>query len=131
MVWGAINEITTLQGYRRLAELAGHPVLTKLLSGIMQEESIHSNFYWSIARLKLANGTFSRRVARFMVDKFWAPVGQGPKTAHETNYVIAALFRGPSGLEVLNKTVTGRIQRLPGFNGFNTITDRVAHIVQG
>lgn len=131
MVWGAINEITTLQGYRRFAELAGHPVLTTVLTGIMQEESIHSNFYWSIARLKLANGQLSRRVARFVVDKFWAPVGQGPKAVHETNYVIAALFRGPAGLEVFNKTVTSRIQRLPGFNGFMTLTERVAPIVQG
>src|SRR5262245_61519059 len=25
MTWGAINELTTLTGYRRLAEVAGHP----------------------------------------------------------------------------------------------------------
>ncbi len=28
MVWGAINEITAMQAYRRLSELAGHPVLS-------------------------------------------------------------------------------------------------------
>ena len=131
MVWGAINEITTLQGYRRLAELADHPVLTQLLTGIMQEESIHANFYWSIARLKLTKGEFSRRVARFVIDKFWSPVGQGPKPQHETNYVLAALFRGPSGVEVFDKTVTSRIERLPGFAGVKSITDRIAPIVQG
>ena len=130
MVWGAINEITTLQGYRRLAELAGHPVLTQLLTGIMQEESIHANFYWSIARLKLAKAKFSRRVARFVIDKFWSPVGQGPKPTQETNYVMAALFRGPAGLEVFNKTITNRIQKLPGFNDLQSITNRVAPIVQ-
>ncbi len=27
MTWGAINELTTLTGYRRLAAVAGHPVL--------------------------------------------------------------------------------------------------------
>lgn len=130
MVWGAINEITTLQGYRRLAELAEHPVLSQLLTGIMQEESIHANFYWSIARLKLAKAKFSRRVARFVIDKFWSPVGQGPKPAKETNYVMAALFRGPSGLEVFNKTVTSRIERLPGFSELKSVTNRVAPIVQ-
>ena len=31
MAWGAINELTTLTGYRRLATLAGHPVLSGLL----------------------------------------------------------------------------------------------------
>ncbi len=130
MVWGAINEITTLQGYRRFAELAGHPVLSQLLTGIMQEESIHANFYWSIARLKLAKTQFSQRVARFVIKYFWTPVGQGPKSEHETNYVMAQLFRGPSGLEVFNKTVSSRIERLPGFNGFKTLTERVAPIVQ-
>jgi rubrerythrin len=131
MVWGAINEITTLQGYRRLAELAGHPVLSQLLTGIMQEESIHANFYWSIARLKLKQAKISRGVARFIIDKFWSPVGQGPKSKRETNYVMAALFRGPSGLDCFNKTVTRRIQSLPGFAGFETLTNRVAPIVQG
>ncbi|HXD33002.1 MAG TPA: ferritin-like domain-containing protein [Pyrinomonadaceae bacterium] len=130
MVWGAINEITTLQGYRRLAELAEHPVLSKLLVGIMQEESIHANFYWSIARLKLAKAKFSRRVARFVIDKFWSPVGQGPKSARETNYVMATLFRGTAGLEVFNKTITNRIERLPGFDDLKSVTNRVAPIVQ-
>jgi hypothetical protein len=32
MVRGAINELTTLTGYRRLAALAGHPVLHGELS---------------------------------------------------------------------------------------------------
>lgn len=130
MAWGAINEITTLQGYRRLAQLSGHPVLQKLLTGIMQEESLHSNFYWSIARLKLSRTRLSRDLARFSIGKFWAPVGQGPKPEHETNYVMAALFKGPTGLEVFEKTVASRIERLPGFAGFKRLTERVAPIVQ-
>jgi rubrerythrin len=130
MVWGAINEITALNGYRRIAELAGHPVLSQLLAGFIQEESIHANFYWSIARLKLAKAKFSRSVARFVIDKFWTPVGQGAKATHETNYVMAALFRGPTGLEFFNQKVTNRIGRLPGFSGFESITNRVAPIVQ-
>ncbi|SRR5258707_12721230 len=36
------NEITAMQSYRRLSELAGHPVLSYLLTGLIQEESIHS-----------------------------------------------------------------------------------------
>ena len=130
MAWGAINEITTLQGYRRLSQLSGHPVLQQLLAGIMQEESIHSNFYWSIARLKLSQAKLSRDLARFSIGKFWAPVGQGPKPERETNYVFATLFRGQTGLEFFDKTVASRIERLPGFAGFKTLTERVAPIVQ-
>ena len=130
MAWGAINEITTLQGYRRLSQLSGHPVLRQLLTGIMQEESIHSNFYWSIARLKLSRARLSRNLARFSIGKFWAPVGQGPKAEHETRYVLSALFHGATGLELFDKTVTSRIERLPGFAGFKTLTERVAPILQ-
>lgn len=130
MVWGAINEITTLQGYRRLSQLAGNPVLQKLLAGIMQEEAVHSSFYWNIARLKLAQAKFSRDLAKFIIGRFWAPVGQGAKPERETNYVVATLFRGPSGLEFFNRTVASRIQRLPGFAEFEALSEKVAPIVQ-
>ena len=70
MVWGAINEITAMQAYRRLSDLAGHPVLKQLLIGIVQEESIHSSFYWNVARVKLAETKLSRSLARFVIGKF-------------------------------------------------------------
>lgn len=129
MVWGAINEITAMQSYRRLGELAGHPVLKTLLDGIVQEESIHTSFYWHVARVKLADAKFSRDLARLIISKFWAPVGQGPKTAHETNYVVATLFRGPNGVELFERTVESRISRLPGFNGFKGLTTRLAPVL--
>lgn len=129
MVWGTINEITALQAYQRLAELAGHPVLKKLVAGIVQEESIHTNFYWNVARVKLSQAKFSQDLARFIVSKFWTPVGQGPKTEHETNHVVRTLFRGAGGLEHLKGKVEDRIARLPGFNGFTALTDKFRVIV--
>src|SRR5258705_6916188 len=39
MTWGAINELTTLTGYRRLAQVSPHPVLTHLLDRIVLDES--------------------------------------------------------------------------------------------
>ena len=131
MVWGAINEITTLQGYRRLSHLSQHPVLQKLLGAIIQEESIHAGFYWNIARLKLSQAKFSRDLARFIIGKFWTPVGQGAKPEHETKYVVATLFHGASGLDIFNRTVASRIERLPGFAGFKGLSERVAPIVSG
>ncbi len=131
MVWGAINEITALQGYRRLSELAGHPVLKELLIGIVQEESIHSSFYWNVARVKLAEAKFSRDLARFIIGRLWTPVGQGAKPEHEANYVIATLFSGKEGLELFDRKVGNRIERLPGFAGFKGLRERVAPIIQG
>ena len=129
MVWGTINEITALQAYQRLGELSGHPVLKKLLAGIVQEESIHTNFYWNVARVKLSQTKFSQDLARFIVSRFWAPVGQGPKAEHETHHVVRTLFRGASGLEHLKGKVEDRIARLPGFNGFTALTDKFRVIV--
>jgi rubrerythrin len=130
MVWGTINEITTLQGYRRLSELARHPVLTKLLGAIVQEESIHSSFFWNMARVKLSQAKFSRDLARFIIRRFWTPVGQGAKPEGDTNYVISTLFQGINGLEFFDRTVASRVKRLPGFNGFTALTEKVAPIVQ-
>ena len=128
MVWGAINEMTTLQGYRRLWKLAGHPILEQLLRAIAQEESIHSNFYWQVARLRLEGSDFTRKLSRFMIDKFWTPVGQGPKPQNETDYVIATLFNGTSGVKVFEETVGQRVERLPGFDGLKVVTERIAAI---
>lgn len=130
MVWGAINEITAMQSYRRLSELAGHPVLSYLLTGLIQEESIHSSFYWNVARVKLAEAKFSRDLARFIIGRFWRPVGQGAKAERETHYVLATLFHGQKGLELFNLRVANRIERLPGFAGFQGVTERMAPILQ-
>ena len=130
MVWGAINEISALQGYRRLSELAGHPVLAELLLGIIREESTHSSFYWNLARVKLAEAKFSRHLARLIVGKFWSPVGQGAKPESEANYVMATLFAGDEGLKLFEEKVEDRIERLPGFVGFNRLTERITPILR-
>jgi hypothetical protein len=130
MVWGAINEITAMNAYRRLADLSGHPVLKQLLVGIVQEESIHGSFYWNVARVKLAEKQFSRILARFIIGKFWTPVGQGAKPRVEANYVMKTLFPGKEGLELFDRKIENRIERLPGFLGFKGLTERIAPIVQ-
>jgi len=130
MVWGAINEITAMNAYRRLSDLAGHPRLKQLLIGIVQEESIHGSFYWNVARVKLRETKFSRNLARFVIGKFWSPVGQGAKPKTEANYVMATLFPGKEGLELFDQKIASRIERLPGFIGFKGLTERVAPIVQ-
>lgn len=124
MVWGAINEITAMLAYRRLSDMAAHPVLKQLLIGIVQEESIHSSFYWNVARVKLAEAKFSRDLARFIIGKFWTPVGQGAKRESETNYVMTTLFPGAEGVNLFDQKVAKRIERLPGFLGFDNLSQR-------
>src|SRR4051794_26228476 len=62
MTFGAVHEMSTAQGYRRLAKMAGHPVLTYLLNAIIREESAHTQFYWNVARLELNKNEISQKM---------------------------------------------------------------------
>jgi hypothetical protein len=113
MTWGAINELTTLVGYQRLAAVARHPVLSELLGRIVRDESKHFHFYFKQAERRLAKrGT--ARVVRRLVDGFWAPVGSGVQPAEETRFLAAYLLTGPEGREAARR-VDRTIRRLPGF----------------
>lgn len=129
MTFGAIHEMSTAQGYRRLIELADHPVLTGILRGIIREESAHTGFYRSVARIELKNSEFARKVARFVIRHFYTPVGSGAKLKTETDYTVATLFRGEEGLSWIDKNVSQKVQNLPGFAGLTKISDKISEIV--
>jgi hypothetical protein len=113
MTWGAINELTTLTGYRRLATVAGHPVLTELLERIMLDESRHFFFYYRQAEIRLQRRG-AARVARLLVDRFWAPVGSGVGPQDDLVFMARYLFSGEDGRAAARK-VDDTIRRLPGF----------------
>jgi Fatty acid desaturase len=128
MTYGAINEMCTLQGYRRLIELADHPVLTRILKAIMREESVHTQFYWSVAKIELMQSAIAQKLARFVINKFWVPVGQGIKTEEDSNYTVATLFGDQKGMEWVDRNITQRIRQLPGFDKLNKINETVSRI---
>ena len=129
MTFGAIHEMSTGQGYRRLMKMANHPVLTEILTAILREESAHTKFYLSVAKIELQKSEFARQVSRFIVNNFWSPVGQGAKPKVQTDYTIGTLFSGAEGLDWIERNVSQKIQSLPGFRGLNTISERVKAIV--
>lgn len=130
MTVGAIHEMTAAQGYRRLRTLADHPVLTQILNAIICEESAHTNFYASVAKLELKKDEFSRRVARFVIDHFWVPVGQGSLHKTRTEYLVATLFGGNEGLDWVDKTVTQRVHKFPGFADLTKINETAKQICE-
>lgn len=123
MTFGAIHELSTAQGYRRLINLANHPVLSYILKGIIREESVHTQFYYNVARLELRKSPFARKLSRFVVNNFWSPVGQGAKPVEQTNYTIATLFGGSEGLEWVERNISQRIRQLPGFGNLTKINE--------
>jgi hypothetical protein len=113
MTWGAINELTTLTGYRRLAARSDHPVLTDLLERIILDESRHFFFYYRQAEIRMQRRAVAR-IARLLVDRFWAPVGSGVQPDAELRFMATYLFAGPEGRAAARK-VDDTIRRLPGF----------------
>ncbi len=113
MTWGAINELTTLTGYRRLAAVAEHPVLSDLLARIMRDESRHFFFYYHQAEIRLRRPR-AAPIARLLVDRFWAPVGTGVQPREELRFMARYLFAGEEGRAAARK-VDDTIRRLPGF----------------
>ncbi len=79
-----------------------------------------------MARLELEHDHASQRLARFILSKFYYPVGQGSLAKERTELVVSTLFRDPHAIESLDTTVTPRFQQLPGFNGVGNITDTIA-----
>src|SRR6476660_3664720 len=102
MTWGAINELTTLTGYRRLALVSPHPVLTELLDRIVLDESRHFFFYYRQAEMRM-QGRAAARIARILVDRFWAPVGSGVQPDDELRFLATYLFAGPEGRAAARK----------------------------
>lgn len=113
MTWGAINELTALTGYRRLAVRAGHPVLQDLLDRIVLDESRHFSFYFKQAERRLRQAT-TARIARAVIERTWAPVGSGVQPASETRFLADYLFSGHEGRAAARK-VDATIRTLPGF----------------
>jgi len=113
MTWGAINEMTALTAYQRLAALAGHPVLAELLSRLIRDEARHYAFYSRQAARRL-EAPAARRTVRFLIDRFWAPVGSGVQPETEVRALADYLFAGPEGRAAARRIDTA-IGRLPGF----------------
>jgi len=115
MTWGAINELTTLTGYRRLMAIEAHPVLRDLLERISLDESRHFFFYYRQAERRMQRRA-AARVARLIVDRFWAPVGTGVQPNAELIFMARYLFGDDEG-QAAARRVDDTIRRLPGFDG--------------
>jgi rubrerythrin len=125
MTFGAIHEMSTAQGYRRLIEIADHPVLTKILQGIIREESTHTNFYRQVANIELNQSETAQKIARFVIGKFYTPVGTGSRPETERNYAIGTLFREDNAMEMVDRNVSQKLQTFPGLKGVNIVYEKI------
>jgi hypothetical protein len=122
MTWGAVNEWTTQAGYARLAAKAKHPVLSELLRRIMRQEGRHIDFYSSTARQRLAESATARRITRFALRRYWAPVGAGVMPQPELEFLVRHLFGDDEG-RVAAQRIDRLVGRLPGLEGLHLIEE--------
>jgi hypothetical protein len=120
MTWGAINEWSTHAGYGRLAAREDHPVLTELLGRIIRQESRHAAFYASQARDRLERSAKARRLTRFALRRFWAPVGASILPRAESAHLMTFLLGDEEGQRVIDQ-VDEKVDRLPGLQGLGLV----------
>ena len=83
------------------------------LVNFLRDESRHFFFYYRQAETRLVRPG-AARVARLLVDRFWAPVGSGVGRPGELELMAGYLFAGDEGRAAARK-VDDTIRRLPGF----------------
>jgi rubrerythrin len=115
MLWGAINELTAVTAYRRLARRSGHPALVELCARLARDESRHFAFYFEQARRRL-EAPRTQALARRLVRWFWAPVGSGVEGDAEARFLAAHLFGDDEARAALRKA-DETIRALPGMAG--------------
>ncbi len=128
MAWGAINEITTLRGYERLQETTKNPVLKILCERIAKQERRHFAWYFNNSKTRLEVSSRTRKLTRYVLQKFWSPVGSGVKTNKEVARLIQTLFPSEKTHQ-LTRDVDQRISELPGLQGLKLMENYISRRV--
>jgi rubrerythrin len=123
MMWGAVNELTTLTGYYALIRRSSHPVLHQLLRRVIQDERRHFAFYRAQAKARMERSPVARRLVRVVLSHLWTPVGAGVKSEEEVDALGLYLFAdSPEGREQA-RGIDETIQKVPGLEGLTLIED--------
>lgn len=120
LTYGAISELSTLEGYGVLARRTRNPILAEILRRLAKDERRHFSFYYNKAALCLAPRN-AQRLTNFILDKFWMPVGGGVKPDSEVDWILGHILGDNAGLEVARRIDT-TIAKLPGMERFDRLT---------
>src|SRR5436190_7384413 len=123
MMWGAVNELTTLTGYYALIRRSSHPVLHQLLRKVIQDERRHFAFYRAQAKARMERSPAARKMVRWALRALWSPVGAGVKSEEEVDALALYLFGdSPQGREQI-RGIDETIAAVPGLEGMTLLED--------
>jgi rubrerythrin len=123
MMWGAVNELTTLTGYYALIRRSRHPVLHKLLRTIIQDERRHFAFYRAQAKARMEPSARARKMVRWVLRHLWTPVGAGVKSEEEVDALTLYLFADSREGREQARGIDETIAAIPGLEGLTLIED--------
>ena len=121
LTYGAISELSTLEGYGVLARRTQNPVLAEVLRRLAKDERRHFSFYYHKARVQL-QARNAQRLTNFVIRHFWLPVGGGVKPDSEVNWILSFILGDPEGAEIAHR-IDSTIAKLPGLDWFQCLTD--------
>ena len=122
MFWGALQECLTMQAYEQVINTTKNPVLQEMFKRIAKQERRHFAYYFNQARERLAGDEFAQKFVRFIVKRFYAPVGSGVKSEAEGAAQIARMFPGDRLFEVMGY-IERRMAQLPGMEDLGVCTE--------
>lgn len=117
LTYGAISELSTLEGYGVVAKRTANPVLSELLQRLAKDERRHFSFYYNKARVELAPRN-AQRLATVLLKRFWEPVGGGVKADPEVDWVVGYILGDDEGAQVAER-IDATIAKLPGMQWFD------------
>lgn len=120
LTWGAISELTTLEGYGVLASRTKNPLLAEILRRLAKDERRHFSFYYNKAKTQLQHVN-AQRLTRFVLRKFWMPVGEGVKPDSEVEW-IGRYILGDAHGGLVAQRIDATIQKLPGMGWFDGLS---------
>jgi rubrerythrin len=120
LTYGAISELSTLEGYGVLAKQTQNPILAEVVRRLAKDERRHFSFYYNKARLEL-QARNAQRLTNFVIRHFWLPVGGGVKSDSEVSWILSFILGDPDGAEIASRIDT-TISKLPGMEWFDRLS---------
>ena len=120
LTYGAISELSTLEGYGVLARRTQNPILAEIVRRLAKDERRHFSFYYNKARLQLQPRN-AQRLTSFIIRYFWLPVGGGVKPDSEVDWILSFILGDSQGAEIARRIDT-TIAGLPGLGWFDRLS---------
>ena len=120
LTYGAISELSTLEGYGVMVRRTQNPILSEILRRLAKDERRHFSFYFNKARLELRHRS-AQRLTNYIIRHFWLPVGGGVKPDAEVEWILSFILGDSMGEQVARR-IDQTIAKLPGLSWFDRLT---------